>query len=115
MVELQRVYWIAVKHVLCYLRGTLEYELLYERSGGVKLVGFIDADWEGCAEENKSTLGCCFNIGSSIISWFNRKHISMALRSIEVEYMAASLAACEALWLRMLLLGLFKNSCSNLT
>jgi hypothetical protein len=31
----------------------------------------------------------------------------MALSSIEAEYMAASLAACEALWLRKLLLGLF--------
>ena len=31
----------------------------------------------------------------------------MALSFVEAEYMAASLATCEALWLRKLLLGLF--------
>jgi len=87
----------------------MEYELLHEHNGGMKLVGFTDADWAGCVEDKKSTLGCCFNIGSGIISRFNKKNISMALRSIEVEYMATGLLACEALWLRMLLLGLFRQ------
>jgi hypothetical protein len=87
----------------------MEYGLLYERSGGVRLAGFTNVDWAGCVEDRKSTLRCCFNVGSSIISWFNRKQRSMALSSVEAEYMASSLAACEALWLRKLLLGLFKQ------
>jgi hypothetical protein len=33
----------------------------------------------------------------------------VALGSVEAEYMVASLAACEALWLRKLLLGLFRH------
>jgi hypothetical protein len=109
MVDPRRVHWIVVKHVLRYLRGTVEYGLLYERSGGVTLAGFTDVDWAGCAEDRKSTSGCCFSIGSSIISWFSRKQRSMALSSAKAEYMAASLAACEALWLRKLLLGLFRQ------
>jgi hypothetical protein len=32
---------------------------------------------------------------------------SVALSSAEAEYMAANLAACEAIWLRKLLMGLF--------
>jgi hypothetical protein len=87
----------------------VEYGLLYERSGGVTLASFTYADWAGCVEDIKSTLGCCFSIGSSIISWFSWKHKSMALSSAEAEYMATSLAACEALWLRKLLLGLFRQ------
>jgi hypothetical protein len=109
MVDPWRVHWIAVKHVLRYLSGTVEYGLLYECSGGVRLTGFTDADWVGCAEDKKSTLGCCFSIGSSIISWFSRKQKSMALSFAEAEYMAASLATCEALWRRKLLLGLFRQ------
>ena len=31
----------------------------------------------------------------------------MALSSAEAEYMAASLAACEAIWMRKILVGLF--------
>ena len=105
MVDPRRVHWIVVKHVLRYLGGIMEYELLYERSGRVTLVGFTDVDWAGCAEDRKSTSGCCFSIGSSIISWFSRKQRSVASSSVKAEYMAA----CEALWLRKLLLGLFNT------
>ena len=73
MVDPQRVHWMAVKHILCYIRGTVEYGLVYEHRGSVQLVGFIDANWEGCVEDQKSTLGCCFSIGSGVVSWFSRK------------------------------------------
>jgi hypothetical protein len=105
MVDPQRVHWIVAKHVLRYLTGTVEYNLLYERSGGVTLPGFTDVDWVGCAEDRKSTSSCCFSIGSGIISWFSRKQKSVALSYAKAAYMAASLAACEALRLRKLLLG----------
>jgi hypothetical protein len=41
------------------------------------------------------------------VSWFSRKQKSVALSSVEVEYMAASQAIFEALCLRKLLVGLF--------
>jgi hypothetical protein len=87
----------------------MEYGLLYELSGGVRLARFTDVYWVGCAEDRKSTSKCCFSIGSGIISWFSRKQRSVALNSTEAKYMATSLAACEALWLRKLLLGLFEQ------
>jgi hypothetical protein len=78
--------------VLRYLSGAVEYWLLYERSGGVRLVGFTYVDWAGCAEDRKSTSGCCFSIGLCIISWFSWKQKSVALSSAEAEYMVASWA-----------------------
>jgi hypothetical protein len=74
----------------------------------VRLAGFTDGDWVGCAEDKKSTSGC-FNIRSGIISWFSGKQRSVALSFAEAEYMAASLAECEVLWLSKLLLGLFRK------
>ena len=41
------------------------------------------------------------------VSWYNRKQISVALSSAEAEYMAASQAACEAIWMRKILVTLF--------
>jgi hypothetical protein len=41
------------------------------------------------------------------VSWFSRKQKLVALSSAEDEYMAASLASCEALWLCKMLAGLF--------
>jgi hypothetical protein len=70
------------------------------------LVGYIDSDWAGCAADRKSTSGCCFGLGSGLVSWFSRKQKSVALSSAEGEYMATSQASGEAIWLRKMLVGL---------
>ena len=92
------------KHILRYIRGTMEYGLVYERRGSVQLVEFMDVDWEGCVANRKSTSSCCFNIGSGVVSWFSRKMKSVPSSSSDAEYMAA----CEGMRLRKLLAGLFK-------
>lgn len=76
----------------------------------LKLHGFIDSDWAGCVTDRKSTSGCCFSLGSAMISWCNGKQSSIALSSIEAEYIAACVGAREAVWLRKLLAGLFGQS-----
>jgi hypothetical protein len=70
-------------------------------------VGYADSDWAGCVSDMKSTSGCCFRLGLSVMSWFIHKQNSMALSSVEAEYMDASQASCESLWLCKLLVGLF--------
>jgi hypothetical protein len=107
MVEPRRVHWVAAKHVLRYLCGTVDYGMDYHRGDGVRLVGYTDSDWAGCVSDRKITSGCCFGLGSAVVSWFSRKQKSVALSSAEAEYMAASQASCEALWLRKMLIGLF--------
>ena len=42
------------------------------------------------------------------LSLGSRKQKSVALSSAEAEYMAASMVACERMWLRKLLVGLFE-------
>eukprot|EP00253_Pinus_taeda_P003071 PITA_03071 len=65
------------------------------------------ADWAGSPSDRKSTSGGILNLGSAVVSWYNRKHRSVALSSVEAEYMAASEVACEAIWMRKILVGLF--------
>eukprot|EP00253_Pinus_taeda_P010237 PITA_10237 len=107
MVKPTKLLWKAGKHVLCYLKGTSGYGLWYRQEDEVKLCGFMDADWAGSAMDRKSTSRGIFSIGSTKISWYSRKQRSVALSSAEAEYMAASLAACEAIWMRKILVGLF--------
>ena len=71
----------------------------------MKLHGFMDSNWAGNPTDIKSTLGGIFSIGSTVVSWYNRKQISVALSSIEVEYMAVSQATCEVIWMRKILVG----------
>lgn len=49
MVEPTRVHLIVAKHVLRFLRGTVEYGLRYVRGDGVKLQGYTNFDWVGSA------------------------------------------------------------------
>jgi len=107
MVEPKRVHWVAAKHVLRSLQGTMDFGLDYVQGDGVRLVGYTDSDWAGCASDRKSTSGCFFGLGSIVVSLFSRKEKYVALSSSEAEYMAASLASCEAIWLHKLLVGLF--------
>jgi hypothetical protein len=107
MVEPRSVHWIGAKHVLRYIEGSMDFGLDCVRGDGVSLIGYTDSDWAGCAIDRKSTSGCCFCLGSGVVPWFSQKQKSVSLSSVEVEYMAASQASCEAIWLRKLLVGLF--------
>jgi hypothetical protein len=88
MVEPRQEHWIVAKHVLRYLRGTMEYGLRYLGDGEVILRGYSDSDWAGGSVNRKSTTWCCFSLGSSMITWFSRKYTSVAPNLVEVEYMA---------------------------
>ena len=93
--------------MLRYLQGTVDYGLDYVGGSGVKLASFTNSDWAGSVSDRKSTLGCCFGLGSTAVSWLSQKQKSMALSLVEAEYMAASQATCEAIWLWKLLCNLF--------
>lgn len=43
-------HWDAMLHTLCYLRGTLDYRIIYKRDGDLKPLGFVNADYGGYAD-----------------------------------------------------------------
>jgi hypothetical protein len=103
MVEPRHYHWVAAKHVLIYLHGTVGYGLRYVSGGEVRLQGYTDSDWVGSAVDRLSTLGCCFNLRSITIS---RKQVFVALSTVETEYITTSIARSKAVWLQKLLAGL---------
>ena len=107
LVEPRRVNLVAIKHVMRYIKGTMDYGLCYIRDRDFILIGYTDSDWDGSASNRNSTSGRCFRLGSSMNSWQSRKQSSISLSTIEVEYIAACSSSCEAIWLRKLLASLF--------
>ena len=98
--------------MLRYLKGTIDYNLcLGDNSDSLILNGYVDSDWAGDQTDRKSTSGYLFMIDKSTISWNSRKQQTVALSTTEAEYIAASAATQEAIWLRHLLsgLGIFQN------
>ena len=101
------VHLTAAKHILRYLKGTIDYGLKYDANQKINLVGYVDLDWAGTAIDRKSTSGCCFSMGSGVISSFSRKQSCVALSTAEAEYVATSSSSCEAEWLWKLLSDIF--------
>jgi len=97
---------IAVKHVLRYLKCTLDYELCYRKcADGLTLIGYSDADWASSTDDRRSITGYCFSLTKTgpLISWKSKKQRTVALSSCEAEYMALSATIQESLCLIQLL------------
>ena len=94
--------------MLIYLHGTINLGLRYTAKN-VRLHGYIDVDRDNNSTNKKSTSRCCFSLGSVMISWMSRKHKSIALSIAEAEYIAASMASYEVVWLRNIFWELFKQ------
>ena len=90
-------HWIAVKRILRYLKGTLNYSLFYSKGGATECVGFSDSDWGGDLHDRKSTSGYLFQISGAAVSWRSKKQTCVALSTAEAEYMALASAAQEAM------------------
>jgi hypothetical protein len=96
----------AAKRVLRYIAGTVQFGLWFERNKKVNLVGYSDSDWASSLDDRKSTSAYTFTLGSGVISWSSKKQNSIALSSMEAEYIAATGATCQAIWLRRILADL---------
>jgi hypothetical protein len=99
-------HWNAAKCVVRYLKGTRDICLSLGGSGTTTLRGFSDSDYANCPDTRRSVSGYCFSLGSGLISWSCRKQKTVSTSSCESEYVAASEASKEAVWLRSLLLHL---------
>ena len=64
----RHVHLTAAKHILRYLKGTVDYGLKYDANQKINIEGYVDLDWEGSSIDRKSTSRCCFSMGSSVIS-----------------------------------------------
>ena len=98
--------WVAVKHVMRYLKCTIDFGLCYSKCvDGLTLLGYSDADWASSTDDRRSITGYCFSLTNAgpLISWKSRKQRTVALSSCEAEYMALSATIQEVLYLIQLL------------
>eukprot|EP00253_Pinus_taeda_P017662 PITA_17662 len=96
----------AAKRILRYVKGTKRFGILYTASECSYLIGYTDSDWVGSVDDRKSTSVYVFHMGSGAISWASKKQSIVVLSTAEAEYVAATAAACQAIWMRMMLRSL---------
>ena len=108
-------HWTAVKRILRYVKGTLDYGLKIRKSSSLCVSGFSDADWAGSLDDRRSTSGFCIFLGSNLISWSSRKQATVSRSSTEAEYKAMANATAEIIWIQILLKELRVSSPSAAT
>nr|GEZ19163.1 ribonuclease H-like domain, reverse transcriptase, RNA-dependent DNA polymerase [Tanacetum cinerariifolium] len=91
------------KQVIRYIKGTKEHGIIYKKEGGCKITGYSDSSYGINTNQRKGTTGIVFYFGESLITWCTQKQPIVELSSCELEFMAATGAACQALWLKRLL------------
>ncbi|GJS84530.1 zinc finger, CCHC-type containing protein [Tanacetum coccineum] len=80
-----------------------EHSNLYTRKKRCKITGYSDSSYGVNTDQGKGTTGIVFYFGDPPITWCTQKQPRLALSSCESKFMAATGAACQALWLKRLL------------
>lgn len=106
MQDPSKTHYGAAKRVLRYIAGTLDYGIWYSKALDFRLYGYTDSDWARSLDDRRSISANVFTLGKGVITWSSKKQATAALSSSEAEYVAATSAACQAIWLRRMLADL---------
>ena len=85
---LRHVHSMVAKHVVRYLKGTVDYGIKYEADQNINLEVYVDSDWEGSTIDRKSTSRC------------SRKQSCMALSTAKEKYVSTFYLGCSMFLLK---------------
>ena len=104
-------HWIAVKNILKYLRKTKDAFLVYGGEEELVVSSYTDASFQTDKDDFRSQSGFVFCLNGGAVSWKSSKQETVADSTTEAEYIAASEAAKEAVWIRKFIveLGVIKS------
>ncbi|KAI5418500.1 hypothetical protein KIW84_042937 [Lathyrus oleraceus] len=93
-------YWVAVKNILKYLRSTKDSFLIYGGQEELAVIGYTDASFQTDKDDFRSQFGYVFCLNGGAVSWKSSKQDTVVDSTTEVEYIAASSAVKEAVWIK---------------
>lgn len=89
----------AIKRIILYVKGFVGRGILFpaaDTSIKYNFLSFIDSNWCGDKDDQKSIDGYLFMYGVTPISWCSEKESVVAFSYCEAEYIATSLCVCQA-------------------
>jgi len=96
-------HWTAAKHLLRYIKGSLDYTITYNGSEPSTPVVYSDASYVSDKTTGRSRTGYVVISSGGPTAWTSKLQTTVALASAESEYMALASTAQEVIFLRQLL------------
>ncbi|GKE25997.1 hypothetical protein Tco_1441381 [Tanacetum coccineum] len=100
--------WTAVKNILKYLRNTKDMFLVYGENPSTELrvECYCDAGFDTNRDDTKCQTGYVFILNGGAVDCKSSKQSTTAMSATESEYIVASEAAMEVVWIRKFISGL---------
>eukprot|EP00961_Rhodomonas_salina_P031846 429319-Rhodomonas_salina.1 len=98
----------AAELALQYLLGSFELGLTYSYPGPSRrnvLAGWVDSDYASDPDTRKSVTSYVLSMNTALVSWKAKRQDCVTLSSAEAQYVAASMAGQEVIYLRAMLRG----------
>ncbi|KAK9036765.1 hypothetical protein V6N11_021693 [Hibiscus sabdariffa] len=93
-------HWTAVKNILKHLKRTKDVFLVYGGEEELGIKGYIDTSFQTDKDDSRSQSGFVFCLNGGAVSWMSPKQDTVADSTTEAEYIAASEAAKEVVWIK---------------
>ncbi|KAL0283452.1 UNVERIFIED_CONTAM: Retrovirus-related Pol polyprotein from transposon TNT 1-94 [Sesamum radiatum] len=95
----REAHWSAVKSILKYLKRIKDMSLIY---GGGELIleGYSNASFKSDDDDAKSQSDFVFKFNGSVVAWKSSKQDTTTDSTTDAEYIAASEATKEAVWMK---------------
>lgn len=100
------IHWRTLKHVVRYVKKTVEYGIWYPKSGHCTLSARSDADWSRYHGQRSSRTGYALIISEAPVVWCSELQSAVTLSTSEAEFYALSSSARELVWTRSVLTDL---------
>ena len=97
----------AVKWILRHLKHISDLALWYSQGCNFDIIGYADDDYGGFLVDRKSTSGVAHFLGPCLVSWATKKQHSIAMSTVEAEYVASTSYCAQLLWATTTTKGLF--------
>ena len=93
-------HWKALLHVVGYIKNTMDYGLTYSRDADLTPLAYVDANYGGCRDTCRSTSGYVFLMAGGAVTWSSKRQATVALSTVEAEYVAMSRCAQQMVWMQ---------------
>ena len=102
--EPTRRHWNGIKHIFCYLQGTIDLRLFYsKKTTSSVLVGYTNVGYKSDSHKVRSQIDYLFCYNDTVISWRSTKQTLVETSTNHFKIISLYEAGKKYVWLRFII------------